>query len=391
MNGRVPAILSVNYHSGDRNLERYAVTLNHPDLPSPLGPPLQEVLSEDRQAIDVRVREVIGELSRSEWSGETDLVDALAPQLRSLGRLLCTTFIPPGISEALKGSPAPLVLSTELNDLPWELLHLGEDDFVALKVPFVRSPPVERYKPGAIGELRRERQLPIHALLACNPGQPPLPMAREELEILTNLLETAQVVVRQMGREPTRDRIGLLSSLADRQLALIHFAGHGHFDAENPGQSFITVLAADNVEQRVTAEELYQHMAGAPVFFLNACESARESSVVGDFLYLAERTKGFATLVVSGGAIAFVGAQWPVVDLSAALFGAAFYHELLLGAPVGEAMLYARRVCARGELSESLTALLPTNIIPDALISRVTWANFVMYGPPHRRFIQDGS
>jgi CHAT domain-containing protein len=211
-------------------------------------------------------------------------------------------------------------------------------------------------------------------------------MVREELEILVELLEKAQVIVRQMGREP-RDRIEFLAGLADRQFALIHFAGHGHFDVEHPARSFIRVLAADNVEQQVTAEQLYQHIAGAPVFFVNACESARESSVVGDLLYLADRTKGFATLVISGGALAFVGTQWPVLDLSAALFGVAFYQQLLAGARVGKAMLYARRACARGELTEELRALLPGYVIPDALISQVTWANFVLYGQPLKRFI----
>jgi CHAT domain-containing protein len=386
MNHEAPAILSVNYHSRDGNLERYSVQLLDPDLPAQLGREPQEVLAEDRQTIEDRVRELVVELSRSEASGETDRLEELERKLQSLGRLLCTTFIPPGISEALKRSQAPLVISTELNDLPWELLHLGEDDFLPLKVPFVRNPVVAAYKPGAIEELRTERRQPIRALLAGNPGQPALPMVREELEILSGLLEGAQVIVRQMGREP-RDRLEFLGGLADRQFALIHFAGHGHFDVDNPAHSFIRLLAADNVEQQVTAEQLYQHMAGAPVFFLNACESARESSAVGGLLYLAERTKGFATLVISGGAMAFVGTQWPVLDLSAALFGAAFYQQLLAGARVGEAMLRARRACARGEFAEDLRALLPTNVIPDALISQVTWANFVLYGQPLPRFV----
>jgi CHAT domain-containing protein len=386
MNGEAPAILSINYHSKDGDIERYAVMLNHPDLPAPLGPPLQEVPSEDRQAIDDQVRQVTEKLSRSEWSGETDIVDDLTQKLQILGRFLCTTFIPHSISEALKGSRAPLVISTELNNLPWELLHLGDDDFLALKVPFVRNPVVETYKPGALDELRKGRQQPIRALLACNPGQPPLPMVGEELEILAKLFQTANVVVRRMGREP-KDRIEFLGGLADRQFAVIHFAGHGHFDAENPARSCIRMLAADNVEQQVTAEQLYQHIAGAPVFFLNACESARESSVVGDFLYLAERTKGFATLVISGGAIAFVGTQWPVLDLSAALFGIAFYQQMLAGARMGESILYARQACARGKLTEELRALFPTNVIPDAIISQVTWANFVLYGQPLKRLI----
>ncbi len=110
--------------------------------------------------------------------------------------------------------------------------------------------------------------------------------------------------------------------------------------------------------------------------------------MIGDLISLSERTKGFATLVISGGAIAYVGAQWPIQDLSAALFGAAFYQQLMSGARVGDAMLYARRACAKGEFNEALLEVLPTNIIPEALVSEVTWANFVLYGQPLKRFIQ---
>ena len=376
-------ILSVNYHGRDDNLEHYDVQLQC-DLPAQPGAEL-EVLAEDRQRIVDKVRELVEELSWSEGPDETERLEALARRLQSLGRFLCDTFIPPGIREALKGSQAPLAISTELNDLPWEILHLGEDDFLALKVPFVRNPPV-LYKPGAIEELRAERRPPIRALLAGNPGLPALPMVREELEILDRLLDGAQVIVRQMGREP-RDRIEFLGDLADRQFALIHFAGHGHFDVDNPAHSFIKLPAAGNEEQQVTAEQLYQQMAGAPVFFLNACESARESPAVGGLLDLAERTKGFATLVLSGGAMAFVGTQWPVLDRSAALFGAVFYQQLLAGGSLGEAVLSARQACARGELPEGLRDLLPTYMIPDASIPQVTWANFVLYGHPLKRFI----
>ncbi len=165
------------------------------------------------------------------------------------------------------------MISTELNNLPWELLHLGGEDFLALQVPLVRNPVVEMYKPGAIAELRRDRQQPVIALVACNPGQPPLPMVREEYEVVANLLERSQVVVRQMGQEP-RDRLEFLGALADRQFALIHFAGHAHFDDENPARSFIRFPTSGRLEEQITAGQLYQHMAGTPVFFINACKSA---------------------------------------------------------------------------------------------------------------------
>jgi hypothetical protein len=43
--------------------------------------------------------------------------------------------------------------------------------------------------------------------------------------------------------------------------------------------------------------------------------------------------------------------------------------------------------CARGELTAELRALLPINMISEALISQFTWANFVLYGKPHKLLI----
>ncbi len=64
MNGEAPTILSINYHSMDGDMERFAVTLNLPELSGSIGPPLQEVYLADRQAIKDRVRELMEALSR---------------------------------------------------------------------------------------------------------------------------------------------------------------------------------------------------------------------------------------------------------------------------------------------------------------------------------------
>jgi len=385
MSSEIPAILNINYKSGDGDREQYGVTFHYPDrLPFPLGS-TQEVAAGDRGAITERIGQITRDLSILESSSESTSIAELAEKLQKLGKLLCNTYIPPDIINVLKDLSSPLVVSTELNDLPWELLHTGGDDFLALKVPMVRNPVITAYKSGAVGELLKIRQSPICALLACNPGIPKLLMVEKEIRILIQMLQNSQVTVKQMGRE-IQDSIDLRADLANGDFALVHFAGHGHFEAHDPSHSFIKIFNTNGEEQELTAQQLYDNMAGAPVLFLNACQSAQEAPDERDFLYLAGGTKGFASLAISGGALAFIGAQWPVLDLSAALFSVSFYQSLLAGDCMGKAILKARRACSKGELANEIQALIP-DPIPKLLTSQVTWANFVFYGQPHMQVI----
>ena len=386
MNGERLAILSINYHSTTNGTDRYAVQLNHPEFPGPLGPPLQSVAVADRGGIGERIDQITSEMSQAELTADFDALDRLDAKLRALGRLLCNTYVPPDIIEILRDLRYPLAISTELNDLPWELLHPGGEDYLALQVPLVRSPVVERYKAGAVRELLKSRQLPVKAVLASNPGHPPLPTASEEVTTLARLLSQARVVVLRMGQD-VHDSVDLRGSLSDGQVTILHFTGHGHFDEADPTQSFFRVLTANGQEEKVTAEQLYQSMAGAPVLFLNACELARGVAELRDFVYLAGASKGFANRVIAGGALVFVSAQWPVLDWTACLFALAFYDGLLRTKTLGQALLDARRASARGELSTHLSRVFPPALIPEALTSRVTWANFVVYGRPDKQIV----
>ena len=203
---------------------------------------------------------------------------------------------------------------------------------------------------------------------------------------LARLLRQAQVVVLRMGQD-VQDSVDLRGSLSEGQFTIIHFTGHGHFDEADPTQSSFKVLTAGGQEEQVTAEQLYQSMAGAPVLFLNACELAREVAELRDFVYLAGPSKGFANRVIAGGALVFISAQWPVLDWTACLFALAFYDGLLRTETLGKALLVARQASARGQLSTHLRQAFPPAFIPEALTSKVTWANFVVYGRPDKQII----
>ena len=253
MNGERLAILSVNFHSHKDGTDYYAVQLNHPAFPAPLGPPPLKVSPADRQAIAERIEQITREMSEAELSANSDSLKRLGDTLRGLGKLLCNTYIPAEIREVLRDVHYPLALSTELNDLPWELLHPGGDDYLALRVPLVRSPVVPRYKDGAVRELLRTRPLPFKAMLASNPGQPPLPMVADEVATIARLLlSQEQVGIWRMGQD-MQDSVALRAGLADGQFTIIHFAGHGYFNADDPTQSFFNVLAASGREEPITA------------------------------------------------------------------------------------------------------------------------------------------
>jgi CHAT domain-containing protein len=86
--------------------------------------------------------------------------------------------------------------------------------------------------------------------------------------------------------------------------------------------------------------------------FFNACEAGRirkgvvkskVTTVNLDMRERVERSVGVAEAFLRGGVANYVGTYWPVGDESASAFATTFYRELLKGAPIGNALVAARR------------------------------------------------
>jgi CHAT domain len=141
---------------------------------------------------------------------------------------------------------------------------------------------------------------------------------------------------------------------------VIHFACHGRFATDNPGES--VALLPDGY--RLTPTDLskpaiMQKFAdNRPLVFLNSCHSGRTGNTL---LGIEGWARKFIDLKCGG----FIGSGWEVTDKLAADFAISFYGELQRGQSLGKAVHLAR-----GEVKEQAE-------------KNSTWLAYYLYGNPN--------
>jgi hypothetical protein len=293
-------------------------------------------------------------------------------ELQEMGAILYKLLLPDRMKEELAQHPlAQLTITTNDLELPWELMYTGEPgrsgNFLALERPVCRM-PVGRSRGRQSGEIEDRPRIRRVALIA-SVGQPKLTDARREVEqIRDRLKETwkdqveVDLLITDTDAAPSgaQFRRMLLAGSFD----IVHYAGHAAFDAGRPDQSG---LLLDDGEV-CFAQKIQRLLQGHPLVFLNACETARltepDERRPPEGTYEGDPREGLASAFVYGGALACIGAMWPVSDVVAADFAVSFYGQVLEGQPLGRAMLKAR-----AHTSETFQ-------------DDPSWAAFVLYGDP---------
>jgi hypothetical protein len=176
--------------------------------------------------------------------------------------------------------------------------------------------------------------------------------------------------------------------LRSRKYDIVHFAGHGRYDAVNPDRSCWMFT-----DGPLYAFELQQTLANADVqpwlIYGSACEGARDggpSRAYHDGVY------GMAGAALSQGVAAYVGPLWKISDMDAKNMAAAFYEALLIRrTSLGEALALARRSVREGEpnLDELVTRSAQGFGSEQEVAPRsVGWAGMVLYGDPTPTVLQ---
>lgn len=289
------------------------------------------------------------------------------PRLRNMGHILYRLVIPTGMREVIERHPAaPLVVITNDRTLSWELMF--GDDFLALQRPLARMPigrsGARRTLPVDPTERRRRRVALVgSAGSACH-----LPAVEREVKLIAEGLHRSwggevDVDTFVTGTDRPADGANFGRVLIAGDYDIIHYAGHATFDDESPDQSGLTL---DDAEP-CPAQKIQRLLAGTPLVFLNACETARigaDPDPLEEGRYEGDPREGLASAFLYGGALACIGNSWPVPDTIAADFAVTFYSHALEGLPLGEAMRLARRT-ARDKYPQD-----------------PSWASFVFYGDP---------
>lgn len=244
-------------------------------------------------------------------------------------------------------------ISTNDVEIPWELMHDG-DDFFAVKNAVGRM--IEAKK--TIAQPTRPKKDQQRALLIGDPGLD-LPGAADEIEELSNMFETSsRVMVDTILQEEATSHNLIFEHLESNYYDIIHYAGHTSFDADNPEQSKIHLNDTD-----ITAQYLLNLLNTPPLLmFLNSCSS----STSGGINYWEQEgcVSGLASSVITSGVDHYVGAMWPISDIVSQQVSRFFYEQLFNGTPVGAALQTARERVIQSHQD----ALSP--------------ASFILYGDP---------
>jgi DNA-directed RNA polymerase subunit K/omega len=146
------------------------------------------------------------------------------------------------------------------------------------------------------------------------PGWPNLENALEEAEIIrakygaTDVEATTENILAVFGADPAPD--------------LLHFSMHGQWADDGVQNGLITIEGGAIAPQMVTGAIAIAARTEAPFVFLNACQVAGGTRILGDY-------GGLAAAFVNGGATAVIAPLWSINDRLAKEIAVEFYEATL--------------------------------------------------------------
>ncbi|MDM0116135.1 CHAT domain-containing protein [Variovorax sp. J22R133] len=235
----------------------------------------------------------------------------------------------------------------EVASLPWELMcRKGHRPLVVSAAsPLVRSLDAPR----PIQPRPFVAPLRILTLMSNPKGSSPLDLAAERVRIEQNWARLPGVQVDFV--RPVRAMV--LSQLARFDYHVIHYMGHGDFDADEGGT--LLLEHEDGSAEPVNGDEFAAWLADEPLrlVFLNACNTGATNARHG-----AHPFAGIATALIRERVPAVVAMQFPISDQAAIAFAQTFYERIAQGFPVDAAVAEGRKVLYSSKHSEWATPVL---------------------------------
>jgi hypothetical protein len=259
-----------------------------------------------------------------------DLLASLRSSLEAAGRQDRGVRLHRGLRLRLRMNETP-----ELALIPWEYLHDPyQNQFVTLGTdsPIIRYLELSRTIPSLLVKP------PLRILvIVSNPRGTGVLNSKDEWdrlnEALTPLLDTGRVVLEALGTPKLET---LQSRLQGREIHVLHFIGHGGFNASASDGVLLFEDAKGNPRE-VTGGELgvlLRNCASIRLAVVNACDGARSSE--------NDPFAGVAQSLVQQGLPAVIAMQFEISDDAARVFASGFYTALANGYPVEAALVEAR-------------------------------------------------
>ena len=260
--------------------------------------------------------------------------------------------------------------------VPLEFLfdHMGGgEDYLVLQHPLIRSitgvpTKATSLSPVFLNELMEQGGELMILLIASN-TEPDIPGVDQEIEMLSVGLEAlfeVKGIAAQVKSIPTSQATyeRVRKELKNCRYHLIHYAGHGFYDAKSPEKSCLFFWEKENQQGRVKrlpASELQILLGDSELRFayLSCCLSTTTGEP-GDLL--DDDFLGIADGIVQAGVPAVLGFRWPVSDNGAKDLALAFYESLANQGQIDTALLQARKEIA-GRDRDDITWLSPVLIM----------------------------
>ena len=275
------------------------------------------------------------------WGKDTQLLDEeVEKRLRKLGKNLYRRLLPENFRELLEGidlgEDGSLLIETEEDRIPWELLHtLGPaGDFLCL-----------RYRMGRWATRRNPAHLLQVTQLLCIDAGNLSYFGGSDLAVLPESPLEASLLVGMTQRWPGLGRVpiatpsyeAVMKRLQAGGFQLLHFIGHGDYPEGQSADRAELLLEEQNLAPMDLVDEVERAMQqDRPLVFLNACRAARQGQSLAG---LGGWPRTFVELCGCG---AFLAPQWSVRGERAYEFAESFYAGLEQGQPLGEAVRQAR-------------------------------------------------
>ncbi|HQU84984.1 MAG TPA: CHAT domain-containing protein, partial [Pyrinomonadaceae bacterium] len=296
------------------------------------------------------------------------------------GKLLHSILMPEDFQSVIDTDKSlVLVINREASVVPWEMLCFGGTGRTAsnfgvdLRISRQFS-SVRASVPSAAPAMNKQ----FKALIIADPAPEPelqLSGARREgvrlkeffRQMQTNLRDKIDLQFQACIGSEECDIVKILNLIFNEEFDIIHFAGHGTFDADDPSNSG-WVFGKNLI---LSAHEIFRLRRVPRLVFANACFSAGLPTVESN-----RQLAGLAEAFFDRGIENYIGAGWQVSDEHAIKFAQTFYQSTIEnGMTLGEA------------LSDSRIVISPhhtKNVLP----SDSTWGAYQHYGNPNTRLVE---
>jgi len=213
--------------------------------------------------------------------------------------------------------------------LPWELLHDGQEFLILRSSSLVRRLPLQEKS-----RTEPPSSLPLRVLLVTArpenvPFVDPRGIARELLDEVQDQVDAGTIEL-EFLRPPTWEALYARLQDVDRPIHVLHFDGHGVFDEER-GEGELALEDAEGNLHLVGAGEIARALRnrGVSLVVLTACESAKGTS--------KSTFSSVAVRLIEGGIDGVVAMSSTVLITSITRYVEAFYRALAAGYHVSAA------------------------------------------------------